>query len=164
MDYELKITFDDYKAAQRLAMRPRQAYRITGYLLFALFFIGLTVTLFIAKSDWRILFVIGVVLYLIGFFFLYLPYRWRRLFSQHKLLHEPHQCQFTEDALVSTSDLGNVKIPWGMFSKWKEGRKTFILYQSDNLFHIIPKRIFHGTKEEGFLRNTLLGSVGKPIT
>lgn len=132
-------------------------------LLFSIVIVMMLGRLIVGKADWRAIFVITFTLYLLVAFYVYLPYRWKKLYHQQQLLHDRFRCDFTQDAMITEGVFGNSSIPWEMFHKWKEGKKLFLIYQADNLFHVIPKRVLEN-EEEHLLRNRLLQSIGKPMT
>jgi hypothetical protein len=168
MKYELKISYEDFKAAQHLHMRPRRGFRIVLYPLLALF--ALTAILvsinFVkghgsARSSYILM---GCIAYLLLIIAILIPSKWKRIYNQQKLFEVTFDYEFTESSLCSTSELGNVSLPWGKFHKWKENKKMFIVYQSDVMFHLIPKRIFRTEEEISRLRDILSESIGKAVT
>lgn len=168
MKYELKISYKDFKLAQRLHLRPRRRSRMVLYPLLALFMLAVICSgiSFMqgngSGSGFYILF--GCMVYLFAIFFILVPLKWKRIFRQQKFLETTFEQEFTEAALCSASELGNVSLPWNKFHKWKENKSMFIVYQSDALFHLIPKRIFQTEEETTRLRMILSQSIGKAVT
>lgn len=51
--------------------------------------------------------------------------------------------------------------PWSDYLRWKEGGKCFLLYMSDNLFQIVPKRFFHSDSDIDTFREMLTMRIGR---
>jgi hypothetical protein len=168
MKYALKISYEDYKAAQQLHMKPRRGFRIVLYpllVLFALTAICVTINFVKGNCASRSFYILmGCIAYLFFVFAILFPSKWKRIFNQQKFFELTFDYEFTESALCSASELGHVSLPWAKFHKWKENKKMFIVYQSDVLFHLIPKRIFKTEEEISRLRAILTQSIGKAVT
>jgi len=140
---------DDLISAVWVHLRPRRSLAILGSLLLALCLAGDAVMLFNANEfglGWTRWAVPGALLYLALFFGIGIPYRCRRTYQQRKDLQRP--CAFlAEDQGLqfSTSDASGIKA-WSDYVKWKEGKHCFLLYMSDRLYQVIPKR-FLGSEE-----------------
>ena len=70
------------------------------------------------------------------------PNRARKNFVKQKELSLPFELEFTEAGMNFSNDLGNSTRPWAYFTKWKENEEIMLLYQSDALVTMIPKRLF----------------------
>ena len=68
--------------------------------------------------------------------------------------------EFTEQSLNVYSNYGNVTVPWTDLVKWKETDKMFFIYQTRQVFQIIPKRIFTTPEEQQTLRTYLTHALG----
>jgi hypothetical protein len=166
MKHDIQISYQDYKAAQRLHMAPRRRFRILLCILIACFGLAyiLDISAVIKGESGRWLFVCaGLFAYFFLLFGVWLPRRWKKTYDGHKLLHRPYQFEITEEAFCSASEYGNATIPWREFHKWKEGKKLFLVYQSDHVFHVIPKRIFESPEAEENFRNLLRNALGNGI-
>ncbi len=95
--------------------------------------------------------------FLFGFIY---PRRIRKIFRQQKILHAPHSFNVADEAVFTKSDIGEAKLTWDYFQKWKEGKNLFLLYQSDVMFHIVPKRCFASPEEMAQFRKLLLEKMG----
>ena len=74
--------------------------------------------------------------------FVLLPTRSRRIFRQQKNLHQPFQITWDDETMATTATSGHNTTPWQDFLKWRENTKLFLLYRSDVMFNLIPKRAF----------------------
>ena len=70
------------------------------------------------------------------------PYKCRRAYAQRKDLQR--ECTFlpSEEGLAFKSADTEGEKRWSDYLKWKEGKSVFLLYMSDNLYQLVPKRFF----------------------
>lgn len=73
--------------------------------------------------------------------FIVTPRRIARLFKQQKDLSAPFVIELTDETSSSHNEFGEGCLPWGTFVKWEENEKLLLLYRSDVLFHMLPKRL-----------------------
>jgi hypothetical protein len=88
-----------------------------------------------------------------------IPYRCRREFAQRRDLR--HQFTFAPDKSglrITTETLSGTK-PWSDYLKWKEGHAVFLLYMSDRMFTIVPKRFFASPADALAFRELVSGNV-----
>jgi hypothetical protein len=90
-----------------------------------------------------IIFVILILLYR----YIYFPDRVKRIFFQQKELALPFEIEVTDAGLIVSNELGHGTRPWKNFIKWKEDKELLILYHSDVLYSILPKRIFSDPRQ-----------------
>ena len=143
-----QLQWTDYLNSTLLHMQPGRLSKIVLYgelLLVGCAFIGGFYLLVIGRLERPISFFLPLIIFL-GIYPLYryllLPNRVKKIFSQQKDLSSPFEMEFTDTALVASNEFGNSNRPWGNFIKWKENDDLLILYHSDILYTIIPKRIF----------------------
>ena len=77
----------------------------------------------------------------------------KRTFAKYKALHEPFRLEFTEGGMSAFSSIGQSALAWDYLLTLKEGKLLFLIYQTDNLFHIFPKRFLAGPDSVAQLRN-----------
>jgi hypothetical protein len=82
-----------------------------------------------------------------------LPWRVKKIFQQQKELSMPYEIEITDAGLNITNELGNSLRPWKNFSKWKESKELFLLYHSDVMFTILPKRFTDSAQIEAIRDN-----------
>lgn len=165
MKLKAQYQWTDYLEAQLLHMKP------TGYRKVALYFVwvalgcSVVAAIFLAITEdfsldyiWPFL-LIMVLLPL--YRFVLLPNRVKKLYFQQKTLQVPVEVEITETALNTTSEFGYATHPWKDFTKWKENKELFLLYQSDLLFNMLPKRIFSDPQQMDTLRSYLEQNVPK---
>lgn len=141
-----QLDWKDYLKAQRLHMRPSRAARAALYVAMVVV-IGALAYGFGAMAagagaeiwSWLLpLVIIGGLTVL--YYYVLLPWNVRRIFSQQKELSVPLEHEITDSALVSSSQYGSGVRPWADFHKWKEDKDVLLLYMSDVMFVLIPKR------------------------
>jgi hypothetical protein len=136
------ISADDYLAAQRLhrARIAKWSYMAgAAGLLF-----GLVVWL-LSGSFTGILFIAMGVGALLGEFILdrwLLPRRAYKLHQQHRDFAHPFTYSWTSDAIEARGISGQSHRPWTTYHKVRENEQLVLLYHSDNLFEMFPKRWF----------------------
>jgi hypothetical protein len=79
--------------------------------------------------------------------FVLLPRRIARVFTQQKELSAPFEAAIDEAGFHFQNSYGNGRIPWEDFTKWKESKEILLLYRSDIMFHMLPKRLFQNQGE-----------------
>lgn len=71
-----------------------------------------------------------------------LPRRARKLFAQQKNLQRPLRFGWDEQGLAWVNESGSGKTAWSDYLKWRENDRVFLLYLSDAMFQMLPKRAF----------------------
>ncbi len=71
-------------------------------------------------------------------------YRWRtrRTFAQHKSIRREFQMTWNEQGIILQTGADHSSFPWSEFLKWKESDDLFLLYGTDIMFNMVPKRVF----------------------
>jgi hypothetical protein len=154
------ITDDDYVAAQRLHLRRwRKRQRITLG-IFAL--LGIMVMVIGPFVLGAIMFGAGAG----GFFGELLLYKrswpraWRKLFAQQKNLHESFRYTWDKTGIHVSTPLTHALRPWSYFMRRLEDEEVLLLYHSDAMFELIPKRWLEDARLPDSLEALLLQHVG----
>src|SRR5947209_4105876 len=82
------------------------------------------------------------ILYLLLLVPFAIPHRCRRELAQRRDFQRAFTLSANETGLSILNEVLAIKRPWSDYSKWREGRKVFLLYLSGSSFQIIPKRFF----------------------
>ncbi len=140
-----KFELADLKAAQDLHARTSKFARwviIILIVVLALFII--TGIVFALRNSISWTFMIYPV-FILGFLALYRywlrPYQIKRAYTQHKELSSLFEMDLTDEGYNIKNDYGSGKIPWKDFAKWKSDEKIILLYRTDNMFNMVPKRL-----------------------
>jgi hypothetical protein len=160
---EGKLTFQDYIDGILLQIKPRRSTRIV--LAFVLIFFVLMFNLGIFLSfqgamAFQLLcpsLLIPVMYAAWRYFFL--PRRVKSIFAQQKELGSDFVIEISEDELKFSNAYGNSRRPWSEFVNWKEDTNNFLLYHSDVMQTIIPKRLFQNDAQVDYLRGRLVQNI-----
>jgi len=144
----------DYVQAQFLHMRPRKAFAVVGVLLLCL----AGVALFLGDGALPL---VGALTFLAAQFFVYIPWRARRAFTQYKALSEPVTITLQDDGLCFEREHGNGILPWSQIVKWKGSRDLFLLYPADHIFHLVPRHFFESEAAFSAFRSTVVARIGR---
>ncbi len=85
----------------------------------------------------------------------WIPRHVARVFKQQKDLSEPFDMEITDTTFSCQNEFGTTQVPWNIFTKWKENAELFLLYRSDVLFHMLPKRLLQGEDDIRYVRAKL---------
>jgi YcxB-like protein len=147
MKIQGQLEWTDYLETQLLHLRPTGWVRVALYIflvLAGLAFIGLSYLSVVSQDFTQIetcivpVLIVGVVFLLYRYVFL--PRRIRQLFEQQKELSSPFEIEISDTGIKATNIYGYSNRPWSNFRKWKESSNLIMLYHSDVLFTMIPKR------------------------
>jgi hypothetical protein len=154
-------TPQDFVAANWIHWRPRAVLGWLGILIASLFAVALVDSFFLHSEpagwlDWAAL---GVPAYFAYFFGVHLPYKCRKAYRQRKDLQR--ECEFVADGSTLKLETlgGSMNKPWSDYLKWKEGKAAFLVYMSDNVYHLLPKRCFESEADIGKFRELLVARV-----
>ena len=150
-NYKLTISEIDYIQAQRLHSQLRPLFRILIRLLLVLFICKILLSFvdYFNGNSFEVssCFFVAFIIYVVLLKFFIVPSRLRKLYAQSKLLQMEVVYSFNKEAFLSKSENGNTILNWPNFHKWKSDKNLILLYQADNVFNIIPKRIFGSESE-----------------
>ena len=85
--------------------------------------------------------------------------RARRLISQQKSLRGDWSAEWDSQAISFTSAIGQSRLTWGDFYRWRETKLSLVIFHSDAAFSAIPKRILTETELNG-IREHLTQALG----
>jgi hypothetical protein len=164
MKLNIQLTEEDYIKANYLNLRSKRIVMWAGFLVVAFLAITMVTSIFRAYAyheDPTCAYIMAGAFILIVFFFkVRFPQRLRHIFRQQKSLHSPHSVEFTDAGIVSTRVEGETKHGWDYYRKWNEGKTLFLLFQSEVLMNMIPKRCFTSPEEMAEFRELLTKKIG----
>ena len=82
-----------------------------------------------------------------------MPRRSRRVYAQQKSLQVPKQASWDAESLSLTSARGSYRFEWSDFLRIVENDAAILLFQSDALFNIIPKRALSAEQAASIMRH-----------
>jgi hypothetical protein len=68
--------------------------------------------------------------------------RARRTLAQQKSLQGEVTFDWDTQGVAFTNAVGHSRLAWSDYARWRESKASLVLFQSDNLINIIPKRCF----------------------
>lgn len=102
--------------------------------------------------------IFGVLAYFALSYGIWLPYRTKKIY---KTAEKPYEAKLTEEKFITTNSFGTARIKWADFHKHKVGKDIVLVYQSDLIFHLFPKRWFSDDDFRKLLQ-ILKNSLGNP--
>ena len=76
-------------------------------------------------------------------------------------MQKAYRFSWSEQGFVIESDDGEARINWSGVKKWKESDQLFLIYVSDVIFYILPKRTFSDESAIASLREKLGAPAGR---
>jgi YcxB-like protein len=158
------IGASDYKRAMWIHMRPRRILAIPGIVLLVLMVAILIICcyrFFTTGEDFEYILALGAGLgYLCFWFFIYLPFRLRRIYRQLKVLHEEAVVEISDTQIKAKTSHSESNLPWEHFHKWKADKDLVVVYQSDVSFYLFPRRAFSSPEEFQTFQSILKTKLG----
>jgi hypothetical protein len=74
--------------------------------------------------------------------YIYVPWRASRIFDQQKSLHRAYSVSWDENGVMFKDETGQTIVKWSDYLKYKENEKFVLLYHSDIMFNMLPKKAF----------------------
>jgi hypothetical protein len=71
----------------------------------------------------------------------------KKVFSQTKILSVPHNYKITSDVIEVDTEYSKGKFLWSDLIKWNVNDELIMLYVSDIMFLVFPKRCFNTTDQ-----------------
>jgi hypothetical protein len=144
------LTAEDYLSANRLHLLSRWRY-VAVILVACVVVIGvfpnvharMSVSELLSASgnELAIFAVILAVAYL-AVNFVTLPRTTRGIFDRQKSLQRPYEMSWDDSGMTAVGENGTNSAPWSDFLKWREHKRVFVIYMSDAMFWMVPKRCF----------------------
>lgn len=156
----------DYINAQYLHLRPKPWFK---YVAIALLSLCLVILLASASSPDSLLNALSIFvpiliwgLFYIFILFVIMPWNMRRIYSQQKILHVEYTTVISPETIESSSKNGTMKMRLSDFHKYKVGKDMILLYQSQALFHMFPRRFFVSEEDFQTFISYLEANLGRP--
>ena len=168
---EFQLTEKDFQAAARLYYAQRRWWWFAIIVLVVLFFelnglihpvTGWTPRLYLEMAGT----LAGTALILILVLELAqrfsLPWQARRYFARHKALRRPRTVSWDDDELATEGANFNARTPWTDIRRWRENKEVVVLYVTERLFHILPKRVLNRGQLADLVRTLRATVASKP--
>lgn len=95
-----------------------------------------------------------------GFFYWEIYRSARRQFKTSSALREARRYSFTEEGVESVSPAASAKFSWALLHRTLETPESFMLFPSDVVFIVIPKRILKSEERVEALRELIRKHLG----
>jgi hypothetical protein len=146
-----QLTVKDYLAAQRLHFRPKPILRWVLIALGALF-VGVIFQQVLMVAQGRALgrywwMLPAGLAYGALLFYVVLPWRVSKLFRAQPSMGEPTETTFNDEGLLLQTPRGQLRFKWAALKRWKKNKHYILVYHSNVLFHIFPRRSFQRPEE-----------------
>lgn len=162
MELKGRIVADDLLAAQWVHARLKRTSAVFGAVILVLVVITMVALFFWQRQSWKdpVTWILPILFaYLMFTVFVLVPRRVRRSYAQRKDLQQDISMTVTSDGLETRTERGYNLKPWDDYLTWKEGKSIFLLYFSDQLYQMIPKRFFSTSDDIDAFREILRNSV-----
>ena len=155
MTLQVQLVEDDYVEATRLCCRWKW---IRSPALAVVVLLPLLIVLD-APTGVTVGAALGVLIAVPVVYFIAIPWRARKIFRQQVNLQYPFEIEWDEETISFSSKSGSFVAPWQEFRKWKENDSMLLLFHSDVLYQMIPKRAFANPAELETFRGIVAGKV-----
>jgi hypothetical protein len=166
--FPAQLTAEDYIEAQRLHVGWKTFLRLSLFMLVVV----LGVVIFLGGLTDLTAWIGGAAIWLFWLAIFCWTYprgiakRTKKLFAQQKELQLVYSADITDERLImSAPGRGEWIIPWHESHKWKANDKIVLVYPSDRLFRMFPRRWFSSDAEFLAFKDLLakmIGPAGKP--
>jgi hypothetical protein len=166
MKSTISLTVDDLIAAQKLHLRPRKAFLFLlaplVVIVAALALFGVVNAFLRDSSDKSWWWAIGLLAYF-GLLYYRIVYSSARTqFKQSKKLSVPFELEFTDESYRTRADWGSSEMKYTEFHKWRFNETVILLYHSDKLFQMIPRRAFPSDDDRNRVLENIRNKAGQP--
>ena len=155
-----QLQWTDYLQSQLLHMRAGRLVTILLYYALFMVALGAVASIFLVLVGlvqvdviFPPLLVLGAVLF---YRYYFLPRQVKKIFFQQKDLSAPFELEINAEGLKASNEFGSSLRPWSHFIRWKENNELFLLYHSDVMYSIVPKRFLTDPGQIETIRNYLV--------
>ncbi len=154
-----KFELADLKAAQNLhAMPGKRTWIGIIFLLglFALLMVGAIVLAALGSlSWWMVAYPLFILAFVALYWFVLRPGQITRAYKQHKELSSPFEMDLTDEGYAIKNLYGAGRVPWKDFAKWKADKNIILLYRTDNMFNMVPRRLLQDESQTQYILEQL---------
>ncbi|ANM30839.1 hypothetical protein ABI59_16550 [Acidobacteria bacterium Mor1] len=135
---------DAFVSAQWLHLKPRGLKVVLfGLILISLLWVGIGTIYRWAQGEipgsdvWPY----GLFLGLLLAFLIWLPFKFRASYRQHKILQRPFELELSPTGLRK-HDSDEEEIPWSQYVGYRKNDSVLLIYQTPALFQVLPRTLF----------------------
>ncbi len=152
------ITREDYIDAQKLhrSKSPRAFVRaivLAGKVLTGTGFLMLLVLAAVDRDPkvWSNLAPLTILLVVWALVMLvWVPFNWRRCYAKDLRLQHEITADISEEGIHLESSVFDSNLKWGLYFRFLESDRIFLLYQTNRVFNLFPKAAFAPGEIEEF--------------
>jgi YcxB-like protein len=163
---QCKLTPEDYIKALYLNMRPSPWLKYVGIAALAFCLVMLVSAAFSSNryiGGFRTFVpMLGIGLFYVFILFYSIPRNARRIFSQQKTLQVEYKTVISPEVIETTSENGSMRMNLSDFHKYKVSKDLVLLYQSQAIFHMFPRRFFATEEDFELFISYLEDHLGSP--
>jgi len=146
MGDEFSLSEREYVSANRLATKPtRKHILIYGMSFLLLVLCAVFGPNIIVQSAAIGGLVGGATVHVIARF-LYAPWQTKKQYRSYLAIQEKQVVSLNEDGVSFVSSIGEGNLPWKNIIKWRENDDHILLYQAQEIYHIVPKHVSISTE------------------
>jgi hypothetical protein len=102
-----------------------------------------------------------IILFLLGFWWIYLPYRMRRRYRNDPSQQGEAVVQLSPEGVSEKSSMGsNSSRAWTVCSHWRESKRVIVLMTQSGIFYMFPKSCL-SEEQQNELRGILNAALPK---
>ena len=83
-------------------------------------------------------------------YWVWAPFNWRRTYAKDRRLQDEFTTDISEDGVYMESSTFDANLKWGLFLRFLESDRVFLLYQTNRMFNLLPKSAFAPGEIEEF--------------
>jgi len=151
MQLEYAITAADHLDSMK--DRYRRSLRRLIMIFMGLFLLLMGIALYpYFERSWSVL-EIGLSLWILALQ-LFLPriVHWR-VYYRNREIFGPRKLNISDAGILSDGPQGRIETPWSRYVRFRETKRLFMLYLSNDVKGIIPKRVFQDASQMDSFRN-----------
>jgi len=154
MNLEYRLTFNDFLEANQAHLKSH------GFLYLFLWVVsGLMVVVGLASlligDIWNFCFSVILGICINPSFYLLQRYCLARTWKSQRCIREPVTLEVTEEGLTLSSPYFQSNLKWQIYTGFLETKNLFMVYQSERLFNLFPKRAFNSDEQINEFRELL---------
>lgn len=160
-----RLSLEDCLKAQFVHIRPSPAFKFFAIFLLILGLIVFGGAALSSGSLSRTLIdffpILLVILLYFLFVFVFVPLNTRQVFSQQKNLQSEYEVFIYPEVIEASSEHGTMRMHLSDFYKYRAEKDLVLLYQSQMLFIIFPRRCFASEVEFNTFISYLQANLGQ---
>ena len=162
MEFEGQLNEDDMVRAFHL--HSRDQFRKAAKFLFTVCAFILIIQVWLPPPRlWHIGIALGGPALMLYYRHLLVPRLLRKEFRQNVVYGSPFRTEVDDSGFVTVQHNDQHKRSWPEIRGWREDGNYFLLYESDDVYRVLPKRYLKNEVETEELRALLSAKIGKKM-